>query len=134
VSFQVNGDAATTTHLQIYRSTEVAEASWLRHKSNMKWTISSLGQGAYESLKVQHLGATFRGRWPVIGQYEKCLSFYRDAKKCKLTSGATLWDEYDRWCMTAVDFKAHTLHSQQHKQHKQLTATVPFTLCVITLC
>lgn len=102
---QVNLDAATTTHLQVYRSTEVAEASWIRKKTMNNWTIASLGQGAYESLKVEHLNQNYRGRWPVISHFEKCHSFYRDGKKVMLSSGVSLWDAYDKWCMESCDFK-----------------------------
>ena len=102
----MNADAATTTHLQVYRSTDVAEASWIRKKTINNWTISSLGQGAYESQKIEHLNQNYRGRWPVISHYEKCFSFYRDARKIKLESGHSLWEAYDQWCMTCCDFKA----------------------------
>eukprot|EP00959_Pyramimonas_sp_CCMP1952_P030057 630352-Pyramimonas_sp.AAC.3 len=105
---ETNGDAATVSFLQIYRSTATANSSWVRKARSNKWTNKSLGQGVFEKERVNHVNKVFKGppRWPKIKDFEKCYGFFRDASKITMPSGETLWAVYNRFGKDGAEYGA----------------------------
>lgn len=87
---KVNAAAESTTFLHIYRSTEQIESGFARKRTQNKWIVAAVGQGAMENFKIGYASTIFPERWANYSMYEKCWNFYRDAQKaspCEVRGG-----------------------------------------------
>lgn len=87
---KVNAAAESTAFLHIYRSTEQIESGFARKRTQNKWIVAAVGQGAMENFKIGYASTIFPERWAKYSMYEKRWNFYRDAQKaspCEVRGG-----------------------------------------------
>ena len=76
----LNNDKVTgTTILQAWRATKEVSEAFAKRRVVMSWTIASLGQSKYDSLKFQVADGLYKGYWADYVTLERCTVFYRTA-------------------------------------------------------
>ena len=76
-----NKHTQDTTALEIYRSTDIVEPGWKRHKSQMGWTSESVDQKYLDTRKLEFANGLYQDRWATYRHLEFTIAFYRHSKK-----------------------------------------------------
>ena len=101
----VNHQAAASTFMEHYRSTDEVEAGWKKTKQKHGWTVESVGQGALESKKMEYAEQVYPQRWGSHKDYERCIGCVRHVRSINMPEPKqTLWDAYSNRAKATVDF------------------------------
>ena len=89
-----NDEVDGITILQLCRYADTIESTFKNVKHGNKWTLESLGQGAYNAKRFETANIIAHGKYTDIEMYERLLSFYKDTQNITLSIGMTLWEAY----------------------------------------
>ena len=103
-----NDDGTSTTPLQILQGCEVFEPAWARHRNSKSLSKETSSQRVIDAEKLTLVNNMCENyEWDSYPQYERCSTFYKDAKAMFIQrgrhQGSSIWDALSERFIEEVD-------------------------------